>query len=229
MALYAIADLHLSHSADKAMDVFPGWENYRQKLYDNWSSTVKEEDTVVIAGDISWGINLNDSKPDFEFLHNLPGKKIILKGNHDYWWSTKTKIESFFKENGFDDFFLLHNNAYAVGEIAVCGSRGWYYKSEAEQDIKILKRELGRVEKSITEALKLELFPIVFLHYPPVYDGEACHEMISLLKKYNIEDCYFGHIHGYDAFKRAQLNEYAGINLNLISCDYLKFQPMLVE
>ena len=229
MALYVIADLHLSFGVNKPMDIFPGWENYEEKLYENWVSTVKEEDTVVIAGDISWAMDLNEAKADFEFIHKLPGKKIILKGNHEYWWSTVTKIEKFFKENGFDDIKLLHNNAYAVDGFAVCGSRGWLYNSETNEDVKVLQRELGRVERSIIEAEKFELPIVCFLHYPPVYDGTACIEMIKLLKKHNVKECYFGHIHGTHAIKKAVMKEYGGVNLHLISGDYVKFMPVLIE
>lgn len=229
MSMFAIADLHLSLGTDKPMDVFDGWKDYTARLEKNWRSVVRDEDTVVIAGDISWAMKLEKSEMDFRFIHDLPGRKLILKGNHDYWWSTRQKIEQFFCQNGFSDFGIIHNCAVAVGDRAVCGTRGWLYNAETAQDQKIVSREAGRLNASLQEAERMGLKPIVFLHYPPVYDGMECREILDILESNHISDCYFGHIHGSLAAKRAPVGEYRGIRMHLISCDYLGFMPVLVK
>lgn len=138
MSLFAIADLHLSLGGDKPMDLFEGWQGYTEKLNKNWNAIVKEEDTVVIAGDISWAMKLEDTEKDFAFIQSLPGKKLILKGNHDYWWSTKKKIDTFFAAHDFNSIQIVHNSAVIVGDRAVCGTRGWLYNSGTEEDKKIV-------------------------------------------------------------------------------------------
>lgn len=229
MNLFAIADLHLSLGADKPMDVFEGWRDYVSRLQKNWRAVVREEDAVVVAGDISWAMKLEESVEDFRFLHSLPGRKLILKGNHDYWWSTKRKIENFLAGNGFDSIGVVHNCAAAVGDRAVCGTRGWLYNAETAQDRKIVGREAGRLVASLDDAERQGLEPVVFLHYPPVYDGAECAEILEVLLSRGIRDCYFGHIHGSLAAKRAPDGEYRGIRMHLISCDYLGFMPILVK
>ena len=229
MALYAIADLHLSLGADKPMDVFRGWENYVERLERNWRALVTEEDTVVIAGDISWGMRLEETERDFAFLNGLPGKKLLLKGNHDYWWSTRNKIETYFAEHGFDTLELVFNSAVRVGDIAVCGTRGWLYNAETAEDRKIVARENGRLTASLKAAAALGGTPVVFLHYPPVYDTAECRELLDTMQEYGIQDCYFGHIHGDHAAKKAPVGEYKGIRMHLVSCDYIRFMPKLVR
>ena len=229
MSLFAIADLHLSFGCDKPMDVFDGWQNYTARLEKNWRAIVKEEDTVVIAGDISWAMKLDDTVKDFTFIQSLPGKKLIMKGNHDYWWSTKKKIDEFLSSQGFHTISIIHNNAVVVGEVAVCGTRGWLYNSQTDEDIKIVNREVGRLNASIDDAERQGAEPIVFLHYPPVYDGAECAEILNVLKKRGIRKCYFGHIHGSQAAKRAIMGDYDGIKMYLISCDYSNFTPVLVR
>lgn len=229
MSLFAIADLHLSLGCDKPMDVFEGWRDYTARLEKNWRAVVGEDDTVVIAGDISWAMKLEETEKDFQFIHSLPGQKLILKGNHDYWWTTKKKIDDFLRLHGFDTIRIIHNNAVAVGDIAVCGTRGWLYNSETAEDIKIVNREVGRLNVSIDEAEKTGVRPVVFLHYPPVYDGAECKKILSVLKSRGITECYFGHIHGSQASRRAVTGSYDGIKMVLISCDYLNFMPILVK
>ena len=229
MSLFAIADTHLSFGTDKPMDVFAGWDRYEQRLRENWCSIIRETDTIVIAGDISWGMDLRQTTPDFGFLHALPGRKIIMKGNHDYWWSTKRKAETCFAENGFDTLAVLFNNAYATGPVAVCGTRGWLAECSKEEDKKVLAREVGRLQMSIDAAKATGLEPVVFLHYPPVNaDGTWCPEIFDVLHKEGIRRCYYGHLHG--ASCRGAINgEYDGMQLSLISCDLLHFTPKLVE
>lgn len=227
MRLFAISDLHLSISANKPMDIFPGWQDYAKRLQTNWRKTVAKDDTVVIAGDVSWGITLNESLEDFKFLDKLNGKKIIIKGNHDYWWSTVSKIKGFFKENDITTIDILHNNCFAYGEYAVCGTRGWVYDGTGEKDIKVINRECSRLERSIQAALDKNAQPIVFLHYPPVYGDFVCEEIISVLKKYNIKRIYYGHIHGGAAYRTA--TDYDGISLKILSADRLNFTPLFIS
>ncbi|CAB1247295.1 Serine/threonine protein phosphatase [Ruminococcaceae bacterium BL-6] len=229
MSLFAIADLHLSLGSDKPMDIFEGWHDYVARLEKNWRGAVRDEDTVVIAGDISWAMKLEETKKDFSFLNSLPGQKLLIKGNHDYWWTTRAKIDSFLKANGFDSLHIVHNNAYKIGGIGVCGTRGWIYNAASDEDVKIVNREAGRLNASIDDALRQGADPVAFLHYPPVYDGMVCREILDVLLQRGIRKCYFGHIHGGQAARRAVTGEYKGIELRLISCDYLGFMPLLVS
>lgn len=228
MAVFAIADLHLSLSTDKPMDVFNGWNNYVERLEKKWRAIVKNTDTVVIAGDISWAMKLEETENDFKFLNSLPGKKILLKGNHDYWWVTKKKIDEFFKIKELDTMQILFNSAVRADEIAVCGSRGWFYDA-GETDIKVINREAGRLERSIEAAEQLGGEPVAFLHYPPVYGDFECNEIMDVLIKHKIKRCYYGHIHGSGAGKKAITGEYKGIKFTLVSCDYTEFCPVLIR
>ena len=229
MSLFTIADLHLSLNGEKPMDVFRGWQNYVSRLEENWRRIVREEDTVIVAGDISWAMKLEDTLPDFQFLHALPGRKILLKGNHDYWWSTRSKIDQFLSEQGFSDMSVLHNCAYLVEGKAVCGTRGWLYNSETAEDKKIVAREAGRLSMSMAEAKKLNGELTAFLHYPPVYDDMECKEILELLAENHVRHCYFGHIHGQNATQKALVGEYKGVHMHLISADYVQFCPVKVE
>ena len=149
MSLFVIGDLHLSLGEDKPMDVFSGWNDYVQRLENNWRRLITDDDTVVIAGDISWAMKLEETLTDFRFIHSLPGKKLLLKGNHDYWWATKKKMDEFISVNHLDSLSILFNNAFRVGEYAVCGTRGWFLENEAPEDIKVLNREVGRLKMSL--------------------------------------------------------------------------------
>lgn len=218
--------MHLSFSADKPMDVFRGWENYIKKLEANWKRLIKDEDTVVLIGDFSWALKLEDTLADFKFLESLPGRKILIKGNHDLWWSTKTKLLQFLEANNIKSVQILFNDAYLVDGISICGTRGWFYDCK-ETDMKILLREAGRLETSIKCALKLGGKPVVFLHYPPVYGDYICKEIIDVLDKYNIKTVYHGHIHGAGFNK--SVKEYGDIKLNLVSCDCVDFTPKPIK
>lgn len=229
MSIYAISDLHLSLGSEKPMDIFRGWDNYVDKIKTNWQNTVKDSDTVVIAGDISWAMKLEESLKDLEFLESLPGKKILLKGNHDYWWSTAKKINDFFVQNGIDSISLLHNSAIEVEGVCVCGARGWLYNSETDSDKKVLLREAQRLGRSIDVAESKKLKPFVFLHYPPVYGNCESVEIINILVERKIDTCYYGHIHGGKFSKKLITGEYKGISLELISCDYLDFCPKRIK
>ncbi|MCI9414334.1 MAG: serine/threonine protein phosphatase [Clostridiales bacterium] len=228
MSLFAIADLHLSLGTNKPMDDFPGWRDYVSRLEQNWRALVAPEDTVVIAGDISWGMTLEQARTDFAFLESLPGKKLLLKGNHDYWWSTRRKMDQFIDEAGFTSLTIVHNTAEAVGEFAVCGTRGWFYDAEADEDKKVLAREAGRLNASIDAAERTGLEPVVFLHYPPVWGDQVCEEFMTILTERRIRRCYYGHIHG-TGIRRAVQGTVRGVELRLISGDSLSFTPLLVR
>ena len=208
------------------MDKFRGWENYEQRLRKNWLSIVKPDDTVVLAGDISWAMKLTDTLADFGFLHELPGKKLLGKGNHDYWWSTKKKMDDWLAECGFDDMSILFNNAFAYGKYAVCGTRGWSYDCPADER-NVLLREVGRLEASIKAGLDMGLEPLVFLHYPPVYGDYVCEEITEVLKKFNVRRCLYGHLHGA-ARGKAVTGNWEGIEMRLISADHVGFVPQLI-
>lgn len=221
MSLYTISDLHLSLSADKPMDVFYGWNNYMERLEANWKRVISDDDTVIIPGDISWALKLEDAEKDLKFLDSLPGKKILLKGNHDLWWSTMKKLTEFFHNIDLKTITPLFNSAILIEDKAICGSRGWFFEND-DQNKKILLREAGRLDMSITEAEKLGE-PLVFLHYPPAYGDIACEEIIEVLKKHNIKTVYHGHIHG-SGLHRA-VSEHDGIRFKLVSCDCIDFTP----
>lgn len=224
MALYAIGDLHLSFGADKPMDVFGGpWENYTEKIKAGFAP-LGPEDVCVLCGDLSWGMSLAQAREDFRFIDNLPGKKLILKGNHDYWWTTATQAYGFFAENGFSTLSILHNNCYFYGDTALCGTRGWFYEEEkgSAHDRKVLLRETQRLETSLKCAGEREKF--VFLHYPPRYQGYECPELLDLLAAYRVSLCCYGHIHGRGA-ARAFTGTFRGTEYRLVSADHVGFRP----
>ena len=226
MALFAIADTHLSFGTNKPMDSFPGWNDYVQRIEKNWNKLVTDDDTVVIAGDISWAMNFDELRADFDFLNKLNGTKIIIKGNHDYWWNTLKKMNEFIEQNHFDSIKILFNNSYTVGDVSVCGSRGWMFDGDDEHDEKVLSREVGRLRLSLESAQSENR--VVFLHYPPVTTDSKCDEILSVLKEYCIKKCYYGHLHG-KAAKIAVDDTIDGIEFRLISCDRLSFVPKLVR
>ena len=229
MSLYVIGDLHLCFSdPSKTMSVFAGWDDYQQRIERSWLDTVKPEDTIVLAGDISWGMSLQQAEPDFRFINDLPGRKIILKGNHDYWWATLNKMEGFFAENGFDTLHILHNNHYEYEGFGICGTRGWVNGTDGGKDVqdeKVLKREVQRLETSIKSALDAGLEPIVFMHYPPIFASNFNYDILEVLYRYKIKSCYYGHIHGRSAHALCVTNTYDDIDFHLIAGDYVQFVP----
>ena len=229
MSLFAIADTHLSLGEDKPMDVFRGWTDYVRRLEDNWRRLVTDRDTVVIGGDISWAMKLEECYEDFAFLNSLPGTKLLMKGNHDYWWQTKKKLDEYIEANRFDTLKILFNNAYEVGDVAVCGTRGWYYDKDGEHDEKVINREVGRLRMSHAAAKEFGKPIVCFLHYPPVYGGVECEEIMDALIELGITECWYGHLHGERTHVNATLGEYRGVNMRLISCDYTRFSPVLVR
>lgn len=227
MSLYAIGDLHLSLGTDKPMDIFGGWDNYVEKLEINWRKLIEPDDTVVLVGDTSWAMSLEGAKKDFKFVNDLPGEKIIIKGNHDYWWTTKNKMENFFNDNCFNTLKILNNNHYKYEHFGICGTRGWINETSVEADKKILLREAGRLEASICSAEKEKLDPIVFLHYPPLYGQSYNYEILDVLIKHKISDCYYGHIHGKGC-AYAINGQRDNINYKLISSDFVQFVPVKI-
>lgn len=228
MSLFTIGDTHLSFGADKPMDIFGGWQDYALRLEKNWRAVVAERDTVVIPGDISWGMSLEQALADFKFLDSLPGRKLIMKGNHDYWWSTMNKLTALFEQNDISTVSMIYNNAYRAGDFAVCGTRGWFYDAAGEADKKIVRREAGRLEMSIRQARILGGEPIVFLHYPPLTCEQECPEIMDVLRASGVKRCFYGHLHGESA-RFALCGMYDGIKFELVSADYLGFCPKLVE
>lgn len=227
MAIFAIGDLHLSLGTDKPMDVFPGWEGYLPKLERSWRALVAPEDTVVLAGDTSWAMNLPDTRADFSFLQGLPGQKWLLKGNHDYWWTTARKMQNFLQENGFDSLHILHNNACVVQGTALCGTRGWPFDDAAAQGEKLMSREAGRLRMSLQAGRAAEQ-RIAFLHYPPVYPGASAQEIVDVLQECGVTECYYGHLHGR-SIRFAVQGEVEGIRYKLISADSLGFCPYKIR
>ena len=227
MALYAIGDLHLCLGAPKPMDVFGGaWVGYMEKLRKGLS-VIGPEDTTVLLGDLSWALDLQSAGPDFAWINEIPGRKIILKGHHDYWWSTAAKFYKFCHQNGFSDQWILNNNHYEYDGFAICGTRGWFYEEEksGQHDEKVFKRELMRLEASLRSAGDLP--KMVFLHYPPKYKGYECQEILDLLKRYDVHRCFYGHLHGA-SHGLAMEGQWDGIEFHLVSADKMGFRPFMV-
>ena len=229
MALYVIGDLHLGLGVSKPMDIFgDGWSDHTQRILDGFAK-LTEDDLTVLAGDSTWGISLTEALPDFTFIDQLPGKKLLLKGNHDYWWETATKSKRFFDTHGITTLDILHNNAFVHGEFAVCGTRGWFFEEARNtQNEKIYQRELLRLEASLRTAKELNRAHIIAcLHYPPLCMGFECTEITDLLAAYGVRDCYFGHLHG-SGHKLAFQGEHKGVQYRLVSADFLGFTPVCV-
>lgn len=227
MALYVIGDLHLCLGAPKPMDVFGGnWVGYMEKL-EQGMGVIGPDDTTVLLGDLSWALDLQSAEADFAWIDRIPGKKIILKGNHDYWWSTASKFYKFCGEKGFSNQFILNNNHYEYEGWAICGTRGWFFEEErsGEHDEKVFKRELIRLEASLKSAGDLP--KMVFLHYPPRYRGYECREILDLLEKYEVRRCFYGHLHG-PSHALAMQGVWDGVDFRLVAADYLNFSPLQV-
>jgi len=229
MALYAIGDLHLSFGTDKPMDVFGGgWVDYTDKLAQGFSA-LTADDMCVLCGDISWGMSLEESLKDFQFIDSLPGRKIILKGNHDYWWSTAAKMESFFSANAITSIEILHNNCYYYKGTAICGTRGWLGDGEftAEQNAKIYARETARLRTSLQSAKDADEI-ICFFHYPVRFKNIVCHDIIAVMDEFGVRKCYYGHLHG-EGHRLAVCGEVDGINYEIVSADFLGFAPLQIS
>ena len=223
MALYTMADLHLSFSTEKPMDVFGDrWKDHPQKIKDRWPLT--EEDTIVLPGDFSWAMDLKQLIPDLAFLQSLPGTKLLSKGNHDYWWDTIAKMNRCLGKD-FPSVHFLHNNSYEICNVSLCGTRGWTLEN-AEEDEKVLAREVGRLKMSLEKATRE---PLVFLHYPPVFGTLRCEPILDVMKQFRVKECYYGHLHGAGAAALATEGEVDGIRFRLISADALDFHPLRIR
>ena len=231
MAIFAISDLHLSTTCDKPMNVFSSkWDNYTDKMRENWNKIVSENDYVIIPGDISWATYLEDAVTDFAYIHSLNGKKLISKGNHDYWWTTLNKMNLFLNENGFDSISIMKNTAYMIGDTAICRTRGWIIPSSAVgEDAKIFEREKQRLILSLEDASAMGAKNIICaMHYPPVSKESENSEFLDIMNAYGVKRCIYGHLHGI-SHASAPIGFFSGIKLQLVSCDYLNFIPMLIE
>lgn len=237
MALYTLADLHLSCSVDKPMDKFGSrWTDHTAKIRRRWTALITDNDTVVVPGDISWGMNLEEAAEDFRFIEALPGKKLLGKGNHDFWWTSASKMKKFLADIDVSSVEFLHNNAHTAGGFLISGSRGWFIEEKQQNMIfstdydKLVNREVMRLELSLMEAEKLRTDRneeiLVFLHFPPVFGDFVCRPLIDIMKKYGVKRCFFGHIHGKYNLPRETV--YDGITLSLISADFLNFVPQRV-
>ena len=233
MSIYVIADLHLSFSVDKPMDIFgDNWEEHSEKIKNNWIQKVKPEDTVILPGDFSWATYLKEAKTDFDFLNSLPGKKILGKGNHDYWWTTVSKMKKFLNESNFENIDFLYNNSFLIENKIIAGTRGWVTNFKEKENLKILKREVLRLELSIKDGIEKygdDKEIIAFLHYPPFFKENVSEEFdfIKILHKYNIKKCYYGHLHG-SSHKEAIEGIVDGIEYKLISSDFINFDLIKV-
>jgi hypothetical protein len=229
VALFAIGDLHLSFSSNKPMDIFgENWLDYEKKIEDNWRAVVKEDDIVLIPGDISWATKLPDAIMDLEWIDKLPGKKILLRGNHDYWWASLSKMN-----NLYDKLNFLQNDSYSYKQYAICGSRGWNCPSEygfTSDDEKIYKRELLRLRLSLDDAKKkgFKKF-IVMMHYPPTNDKLDSSGFTEIFEEYKVEKVIYGHLHTKASFNASIKGEHRGVDYSLVSSDYLDFEVSLVH
>ena len=231
MALFAIADLHLALSVDKPMDVFGlEWENYMDKIKNNWCQNIKEDDYVILAGDTSWATYIEEAYNDFKYLSELPGTKIIIKGNHDYWWTTLKKLNKYIEENNFKKIIFLHNDCILYDGVAICGTRGWIspgIDGFNEEDERIYLRELNRLETSIKQGIRHNAREIIVaLHYPPINgNNEVTSGFVDILKKYGIKTCIYGHLHGENRGRGIE-GMYEGIDYRLVSSDNFDFYPV---
>ena len=232
MSIYTIGDLHLSFNENKPMSIFVFiWEGYEEKVRENWIKLVKKDDLVVLPGDFSWSMYLKDTYKDFEYLNKLPGKKLLLKGNHDYWWSTVSSMRNYIKENNFENIDFIYNNSYEHENKIIVGTRGWSFGEDAESK-KMINREVSRLELSIKSGIEnygADKEIIAFTHYPPIIkqnvENNEINDFIQTLKKYNIKKCYYGHLHG-TAIKEAVEGIYFDIEFKLVSADAIGFCPV---
>jgi predicted phosphohydrolase len=223
MAIFAIGDLHLSTGCDKPMDIFDGWRDYVSRITESWLCQVSAQDTVVLAGDTSWGMTLEQALGDFRLIDSLPGRKVLIKGNHDYWWTSRKKMEAYFAHNRLNSLTVLHNSVVCAEGKALCGTRGWMLENGASHDQKMTAREEGRLRASLEAAAAAGGEPVAFLHYPPIFAGASSEGMLDLLVEYGVRRCYYGHLHGAARFSAFE-GEHRGISFWLISADHLGFR-----
>ena len=234
MSIFVIGDLHLSFNQNKPMDIFgENWIGHEEKIKQDWIKKVKENDLVIIPGDFSWETYLENTELDFNFLNRLPGKKLLLKGNHDYWWTTLTNMKKFLKEKNFTNIDFLYNNSYEYEDKIICGTRGWSI-ADHEADKKLINRELIRLELSLKNGIELygdQKEIIVFMHYPPITKSTILSnqeaDFVNLMKKYNVKRCYYAHLHGVSINDAIEGN-IEGIEFKLVSADGLDFKLLQI-
>lgn len=223
--IYSISDLHLDYSKKKTMELFgPAWQDYEGRIFTNWEKIVCKEDLVLVPGDISWAMNEREAAIDLARIEKLPGKKILMKGNHDYWWNSLKKLN----ELGLQTISFLQNNSYEYKDYSIAGTRGWIDKSHKdfiEKDVKIFNRELLRLELSLKSTKKSTI--LCMLHYPPFSEDRKPNEFGELMEKYNVQKCIYGHLHG-DGLQNVIEGTYNGIEYICTSSDYLEFIPIKI-
>lgn len=236
MAIYAISDLHLSFKQPKPMDIFgDNWKDHAERTKANWMQKVKEQDTVLLPGDFSWAMKLEDTLPDFQFLNALPGRKLLLKGNHDYWWTTLNKMRNFLKENNIATVDFIYNNSYCVEDTIICGTRFWSL-NDTKDGKKMLEREINRLKLSLEYGIQqfgTQKRIMVCMHYPPISkaamaDTEMMQKILAVLQEYSVSICIYGHLHG-DSHKEAVEGVKNGILFKLVSGDYINFDPICLS
>lgn len=231
MRVFAISDLHLALAEDKPMDIFgTGWANYMNRIQQSWREKVGEDDLVLLPGDLSWATYHDRAGADFSYIEALPGKKIISKGNHDYWWTTRKKLDEFIKDEGLESITFLHNNACFFNDLAITGSRGWKNPEDegfTTEDEKIYKRELERLKLSLKHTSGFQGDIITMLHYPPFSSKGNPTAFTDILNSFNVSICVYGHLHGRSC-NNAIEGEYGGIKYKLVSADYLEFVPFML-
>jgi predicted phosphohydrolase len=230
MAIFAISDPHLALSVDKPMDIFGArWANYMEKLETRWRESVGSQDTVIMPGDISWATYLEDACADFRFIDSLPGHKIISKGNHDYWWTTASKLDAFIMNKCFTTISFLHNNSFRIGNTVICGTRGWSIPGDdgfSQEDRKIYIRELNRLELSLKSADVGEGDRLIAaMHFPVCNSKGVFSDFLDIMKRYGVNICIYGHLHS-ESLLTAFEGIKDGIEFRLVSADHLKFEPL---
>ena len=237
MSIYTIGDLHLSFKNPKPMNIFgANWDNHEEKIKQDWLLKVKEEDLVVLPGDFSWETYLKETDKDFDYLNSLPGKKILLKGNHDYWWTTVTSMRNFIKENNFENIDFIYNTSYEFENVIIAGTRGWSLIDDTEEREKMINRECARLELSLKDAINKNIDGtkeiVVFIHYPPIINENIIQnkesKFIRVMKKYNVKRCYYAHLHS-GAIKDAIEGEHFGVNFKLVSADGVNFKLVQIK
>lgn len=228
MRIFAIGDLHLSHGIEKPMDLFGDhWKEHTQKIKDNWEKHITSEDIILIPGDISWAMRLKEATPDLDWLDALPGKKICIRGNHDYWWDRPKKLA-----DAYPQMVFLQNTAYSLDKITLCGTRGWMCPNPIHftaEDERLFIRELTRLKLSLDHAMKQDAQEIwVMLHYPPTYGDNKQSPITDLLKHYPVKKVIYGHLHDQTSWDMALKGSIEGIDYHLVSADYLQFNPTLL-
>lgn len=225
--IYAIGDLHLDHSKEKPMDIFgENWIDHEEKIIENWKKKIDDEDLVLIPGDISWALRLEEAAFDLELIHNLPGKKVFIKGNHDYWWQSLNKINKL----GFESLYFIQNTSYIYEGIGIAGTRGWRSRDSedfTDSDEKVYRRELMRLEMSL-ESMKEDVDKkIVIMHYPPFDYDSSPSEFVDIMEKYNVDICLYGHLHA-EGHRHIVEGNIRGIDFHCVSSDYIEFNPKLI-